>query len=165
MSKRIMNEVFNVANDNELPIYYTDTDSLHCNLEDVPRLESAYQVKYNKELNGKNLDGAVSEIYATKSIFLGKKSYIDVLESKDKDGNTITGYHTRLKGITLDGLENASKDYANGYFGLYEDLAKGTKKKIILNPFNEEENKQKVLFEFKVGKVKTRKKFIREVKF
>jgi hypothetical protein len=39
ISKRIMNEVFDVANDNNYPIYYTDTDSLHCNLEDVPKLK------------------------------------------------------------------------------------------------------------------------------
>ena len=174
MSKRIMNEVFDTANTNELPIYYTDTDSIHCNLEDVPTLEAKYKETYNKELNGKNLeqfhtdfnlDGAVEEIYAVKSIFLGKKSYIDVLESKDKDGKTITGTHIRLKGITEAGLEHSAKEYKDGYFGLYNDLAKGTKKKIILNPFNPDENKNKVLFEFKDGRVRTRKEFTREVKF
>ena len=87
MSKRIMNEVFNVANDNNYPIYYTDTDSLHLDLENVKKLEEKYKEVYNKELNGKNLEqfhtdfnleGAKSEIYATKSIFLGKKSYISM---------------------------------------------------------------------------------------
>ena len=39
------------------------------------------------------------------------------------------------------------------------------KKKIILNPFNEDENKQKVLFDFKNGKVSTKDKFEREVQF
>lgn len=174
MSKRIMNEVFDTANTNDLPIYYTDTDSIHCNLKDVPRLENAFRDIYNKELNGKNLEqfhtdfnlnGAVEEIYATKSIFLGKKSYLDVLESKDKDGNIITGTHIRLKGITEEGLAHTSKEYADGYFGLYKDLAKGTKKKIILNPFNEDENKQKVMFEFIEGRVRTRKEFTREVSF
>jgi hypothetical protein len=182
MSKRIMNEVFDTANTNELPIYYTDTDSIHCNLADVPTLEAKYKEAYNKELNGKNLEqfhtdfnmldkdnkprqGDNEEIYATKSIFLGKKSYMDVLESKDKDGNTITGTHIRLKGITEAGLEHVSKEYEDGYFGLYSDLAKGTRKKIILNPFNAEENKHKVLFEFKDGRVKTRKEFSREVSF
>ena len=174
ISKRIMNEVFDIANTNDLPIYYTDTDSIHCNLEDVPVLEEKYKEVYNKELNGKNLeqfhtdfnlDGAVEEIYAIKSIFLGKKSYIDVLESKDKDGNIITGTHIRLKGITEEGLKHSSKEYKDGYFGLYSDLSKGTKKKIILNPFNPDENKHKVLFEFKDGKVRTRKEFTREVSF
>jgi hypothetical protein len=174
MSKRIMNEVFDVANDNNYIIYYTDTDSLHCNMEDVPKLEAKYKERFNKELNGKeleqfhtdfNLDGACDEIYATKSIFLGKKSYMDVLESVDADGNKITGTHIRLKGITPEGAEHTSKEYDEGYFGLYKDLAIGTKKKIILNPFNKDENKNKVLFEFKQGRVFTRKEFIREVKF
>ena len=182
MSKRIMNEVFDVANTHALPIYYTDTDSIHCNLSDVPTLEKEYFKTYNKILNGVNLEqfhtdfelldengaprqGAGQEIYATKSIFLGKKSYIDVLESKDKDGNIINGYHIRLKGITEEGLLKASKEYKNDYLGLYTDLAKGTKKRIVLNPFNPDENKQKVLFEFKAGRVSTRKEFIREVAF
>ena len=130
------------------------------NYNDVPKLEKEYKIRYNKELNGKyleqfhtdfNLDGAGKDypIYATKSIFLGKKSYLDVLESKDKDGNTINGFHIRLKGITEEGLLQVSKKYKDSYLGLYTDLAKGIEKDIILNPFNEEENKQKVLFEFK----------------
>jgi hypothetical protein len=173
-SKRIMNEVFNIANDNGYPIYYTDTDSLHCNYEDVPKLEAKYEERYNRKLNGKQLEqfhtdfdlsGAADEIYATKSIFLGKKSYMDYLESKDKDGNVINGYHIRLKGITTEGLEHTAKAYENGYTGLYEDLARGTEKKIILNPFNIEDNKQKVLFAFTKGKVGTRNEFIRRVKF
>lgn len=176
MSKRIMNEVFDIANDHELPIYYTDTDSIHCKYDEVEKLEAEYKKKYNKELNGKNLeqfhtdfnlDGAGKDepIYATKSIFLGKKSYIDVLESKDKDGNIIKGYHIRLKGITEEGLLKASKEYVNSYEGLYTDLAHGIEKSIVLNPFNEDENKHKVLFEFKMGKVSTKKEFIRKVKF
>jgi len=174
MSKRIMNEVFNVANDNNYPIYYTDTDSLHLDLENVKKLEEKYKEVYNKELNGKNLEqfhtdfnleGATSEIYATKSIFLGKKSYIDLLESKDKDGNIIKGHHIRLKGITEEGLKDASKKYKNGYEGLYTDLARGEEIEITLNPLDEDDNKQKVMFEYKDGKVRTRKTFTRKVKF
>ena len=171
-----MNEVFDVANDNEYPIYYTDTDSLHCNYDDVPKLEAKYEERYGKKLNGKNLeqfhtdfdlDGACDEIYATKSIFLGKKSYMDYLESKDKDGKTITGFHIRLKGITEEGLDLAASEYKNGYIGLYQDLAKGKMKKMVLNPYDKVNNKKKALFEFKNGRVKTRPsdQFIREVKF
>ena len=173
MSKRIMNEVFNVANTEKAPIYYTDTDSLHCNLWDVNRINLAYWFKYKKQLTGVNLeqfhtdfdlDGANGEIYATKSIFLGKKSYYDKLESVDKDGNTIVGQHIRLKGITEAGLEHTSKKY-NGYENLYTELSKGEKIKFILNPFDESKNKNKVLFDFKEGKVSTKKEFTREVKF
>ena len=174
MSKRIMNEVFDVANDMSCAIYYTDTDSLHCNVADLHKLEGEYKTRYNKELNGTSLeqfhtdfalDGACGEIYATKSIFLGKKSYIDILESVDNLGNIITGTHIRLKGITTEGLEHAAKEYDNGHIGLYEDLSKGIEKKFILNPFNIDTNKNKVLFEFKQGRVSTRKEFIRKVKF
>jgi hypothetical protein len=177
-SKRIMNEVFNTANDNNYPIYYTDTDSIHMNFDDVKPLEDKYREKYGKELNGKNLEqfhidfdlhGACSEIYATKSIFLGKKSYIDYLESTDEKGNKITGYHKRLKGITEEGLEYTAKKYSKDknpeYFKLYEDLAKGKEIEILLNPHNVEKNKTKVLFEFKDGTVKTKSQFIRKVKF
>lgn len=168
MSKRIMNEVFDVANENGFPIYYSDTDSLHLNLEDVKPLEDKYREVYGKELNGKNLeqfhtdfslDGAVDEIYATKSIFLGKKSYLDCLESKDKDGNKITGFHIRLKGITEEGLNYEASKYKNSFEGMYEDLAKGEELNILLNP------KDKVLFEYKKGFVNTKGDFYRKVKF
>jgi len=179
MSKRIMNEVFDVANTEGFNIYYTDTDSLHCDLKDVNKLNLAYFYKYKKALIGTaleqfhtdfDLDGAVSEIYATKSIFLGKKSYIDYLESTNEKGETIHGHHIRLKGITEAGLEHTAKTYSEDkktpeYFKMYEDLAKGTVKTIVLNPFNPDTNKNKVLFEFKQGKVSTRKEFSRKVKF
>jgi hypothetical protein len=157
-SKRIMNEVFDVANDNGLPIYYTDTDSLHCNFDDVSILESKFEEKYNRELTGKQLeqfhvdfdlkgaDGGC-DIYATKSIFLGKKSYMDVLECVNKDGSIVTGHHLRLKGITVEGLKHAAKK-AGSYLGLYSILANSREIEILLNPFDVEKNEQKVLFEF-----------------
>ena len=45
-----------------------------------------------------DMAGAVSEIYAIESLFLGK-TYIDILESTDKYGNTINSEHIRMKGI------------------------------------------------------------------
>lgn len=174
MSKRIMNEVFDVANDNDIVIYYTDTDSMHCKRADVNKLQDKYRERYNKELGGKgleqfhsdfDLEGAVKEVYAIKSIFLGKKSYFDYLESIDKEGNIIHGYHIRLKGITKEGIDHEAKKYVDSYLGLYNKLATGDKIKMILNPYNSEEESQKVLFEFKSGNVSTRTQFIREVKF
>ena len=173
-SKRIMNEVFDIANTEKFPIYYTDTDSLHCDLKDVNKLNLAYFYKYKKALIGSNLEqfhtdfklkNAATEIYSKKSIFLGKKSYIDRLESTDKNGNTINGYHIKLKGITTEGLEHACKNYDNNPFKMYTALAKGEKIKMILNPYNEQENSNKVLFEFKCGKVRTRNEFSRQVSF
>ena len=174
MSKRIMNEVFDIANTEGYNIYYTDTDSIHCDLKDIEGLNTAYLKKYNKQLIGNqmgqfhtdfDLEGAASEIYATISIPLGKKSYLDVLESKNDKGETINGYHIRLKGITKEGLEHEAKKYDDSYLGLYKELAKGKEIEMILNPFNPDENKNKVLFEFKEGKVRTRKEFTRVVRF
>ena len=142
-SKRIMNEVFNVANDNNLPLYYTDTDSMHCNYDDVKILESKFREKYKKELTGKDLgqfhidfdlDGAKDEIYATKSIFLGKKCYIDKLESKNENGKIINGLHYRLKGMSDDGLKATSKRKFNGnMFELFTHLI-DNELKMPLNP-------------------------------
>ena len=42
---------------------------------------------------------ANSEIYAIESLFLGNKTYIDILEPTDKDGETINSEHIRMKGI------------------------------------------------------------------
>ena len=174
MSKRIMNEVFNVANDAKLVIYYSDTDSMHLNLEDIAKLEKLYYDTYRRELKGKQLgqfhtdfelEGAVGEIYATKSIFLGKKTYMDKLESVDENGKKIEGYHIRMKGITKEGLEHAAKQYDNSYLDLYQELMTGVEKEILLNPTNDETNKEKVMFQFGNNFVKTRGDFVRTVKF
>ena len=88
MSKRIMNKVFNCADDLNIKIYYQDTDSIHMNYDDVPRLCKYYKHKCNQELFGNglgnfhidfDLPGSVSEIYSKESLFVGKKTYIDVL--------------------------------------------------------------------------------------
>ena len=46
-----------------------------------------------------SMDKSNSEIYAIESLFLGKKTYIDISESTDKDGMTIHSEHSRVKGI------------------------------------------------------------------
>jgi len=177
MSKRIMNEVFDIANSNNLPIYYTDTDSMHIQAVDVQRLENAYRVTYNKELTGKNLGqfhtdfnmkGACGDIVAVKSIFLGKKSYIDKIKSVDADGDTIYDHHIRLKGITKEGIDHCVKTHFDGDpLTMFEHLAKGNEQVMILNPFDEEQNKQKATFVFKGGKVFIEKcgNFKRTLKF
>ena len=57
-----------------------------------------YTYKYGLELVGEDfgnfhvdvdLYGATSEIYVVESVFLGNNTYIDMLESTDKHGNTI----------------------------------------------------------------------------
>ena len=111
------------------------------------------------------MKGACGEIYSIKSIFLGNKAYIDKLESIDKDGNVINSYHIRLKGITEAGLNDSIKKHNNNPFDLFEDLSNGISKDIILNPFDEANNKSKVMFQFLNGTVSTRSEFIRKIKF
>jgi hypothetical protein len=168
-SKRIMNEIFNICNDNNYIVYYTDTDSIHLDFKDVKSLESKYKEKYNKNLNGKNLEqfhpdfdleGADSEIYSTEFLCLGKKSYIDKLECINKDGSIINDYHIRLKGITEDGLNHEVKNFNGDYMKMYENIADGNTINFLLNP----KEGKKVLFDFKNGSVSTRTAFYREVK-
>ena len=92
------------------------------------------------------------------------KISMDYLESVDDQGKKIYKYHVRMKGITKEGLEYASKQYDNSYRGLYRELMY-KKKKIILNPYDAENNSQKVLFEFTKNEVKTKDTFERELSF
>ena len=124
MSKTIMNEPMVLAEDLGISIAYQDTDSMHVPRKDSQRLETAYKQKYGKELLGAGegsygqfstdfefpdawhfRDGKfrkvekaikpVGEVKAIRSIFLGKKSYID--ELSDDAGNV--AWHMRMKGI------------------------------------------------------------------
>jgi len=51
ISKRIINEVICTAEDNEIEIYYTD--SQHLGADDIERLRKLYKEKYGRELVGK----------------------------------------------------------------------------------------------------------------
>ena len=87
-----------------IDVYYQDTDSLHIEEADVPKLASAYKEKYGAELIGSQLGQFHCDfdpikpgvpVHSKKLIALGKKSYLDVLE--DDEGNQ--AYHIRMKGI------------------------------------------------------------------
>lgn len=106
-SKRIMNEVMCLAEDNDIDLYYQDTDSMHLRDEHIPILSKVFKETYGRELIGKGLGQFHSDfdlpgctnIVATKSIFLGKKCYIDKLEGTNSKGEKETGFHIRMKGI------------------------------------------------------------------
>lgn len=144
-SKRIMNEVYDIANTHNCPLYYSDTDSIHCNLDDIKTIETEYKKKYNKVLIGDQLeqfnndfkmDNAVSEIYSSKSIFIAPKAYIDNIVSTDKDGKQISDLHYRLKGVNTQGMEHYANTHHNGdIFKVYEnELARGHIVEFCLNP-------------------------------
>lgn len=141
-SKNIMNKVMCLGEDLGLKQYTQDTDSIHIDYDEVKILGDKYRKKYNTELIGNDmgqfhidfdLKGSSwtdengieheNDIWATDSIFLGKKCYIDKLESRDKDNKPIYGHHIRMKGITHDSIEyTAKKDFGGDYLKLYEHL-------------------------------------------
>jgi len=144
MSKRIMNEVMCCAEDNGIDIYYQDTDSMHLKDADIPKLGEAFQTKYDRILIGDALGQFHSDfelndcknIVCTRSIFLGKKCYIDELQGTNKNGEKETGYHIRMKGIPEKVIEYTYKK--QGYknpFDMYEALYKG--KEIIFDLTND----------------------------
>ena len=103
-----MNKVFSCAYDINIKIYYQDTDSIHMNYDDVPKIVDRYKQTYNQYLVGEylgkfhvdfELDGSVSDIYSKENYFLGKKPYIDSLESTDEYGSVINTEHIRMRGI------------------------------------------------------------------
>ena len=115
-SKHLMNRVMCTAEQNDIDIYYQDTDIITLKEEDLELLADRFYEKYGKELIGTNLGqyhcdfdsiasreqiseakskGIEYKVWSKQLIALGKKSYLNILE--DNLGNT--GYHARMKGI------------------------------------------------------------------
>lgn len=135
MSKRIMTEVMATAQDYRLPIYYTDTDSIHIDRSSIEPLSNYYRQRFGRELIGKNLgqfhsdfpDSPSGEMYISRYfIGVGKKAYLDVLV--DSKGNVT--HHARLKGIPEQAILNEARsrnatNYLAGLYNLYADLYNG----------------------------------------
>ena len=110
MSKRIISEVFCLAEDLGHEIYYTDTDSGHFRESQINELASEFKKKYGRDLIGtdlgqfhcdfENISNDASMPVSVKSLFLEKKSYIDLLQ--DNKGNI--AFHVRMKGISASSL-------------------------------------------------------------
>ena len=102
-------------------------------------------------------------IYASKSLFLGKKSYIDELKGTDDEGNIKTGYHIRMKGIPNSCIEYTTlKEGYKNPFELYLDLYNGKEIAFDLT----ENGKKTNFFNFKSDyTVYTKTDFTRNIKF
>jgi hypothetical protein len=113
-----MNELFTTAEDSGIHIFYQDTDSGHYYKKDIAQLRQIYNKKYNRELIGKNLgqfhsdfaeiDKGIESI-AAKSIFVGKKSYIDMLTNEKGS----VAFHCRLKGVKQDVIAITANEIFN----------------------------------------------------
>lgn len=175
-SKRIMNRVFGVAHELDISIYYQDTDSMHIKDSDVKIIEQAYDDKYAlsglPRLIGKNLGqfhcdfdlpSAIDPV-SVRSIFLGKKTYIDDLEGKDRKGKKVTGQHCRFKGIPNECIRvKANEDYGGDMFKLYSDMLRNNKK--ITFDLCKGINRTRPMFKNENGTVRSLPKFEREVQF
>ena len=155
MSKRIMNEVICLAEDNNLNIYYQDTDSMHIDEHQVKILADKFKEKYGRDLIGKDMgqfhcdfddkfeDGSKCDsVVSLESYYLGKKCYIDKLL---KEGCNNKGYpkseisfHIRMKGITSDSIRlyNDSTIRKGDCMKIYEKLYNDKKIKfdMLANP-------------------------------
>ena len=120
MSKQIMNKVFSCASGLDVETYYHDTGSTHLNYDAADEIVKRYKQKQNQELVGDglgnphvgfNMDGAATEIYGVRNLFLGKETYISILEPTDKDCNTINSQHLRYRRIPTSCIKyKASQD-------------------------------------------------------
>jgi hypothetical protein len=98
---------------------------MHIKVEHVPVLEAAFREKYHRELIGSNMGQFHSDFapvsnsgeipFTTRSIFLMKKMYLDVLT----DSTGEIGYHVRGKGLTQNSIK-AHGDLVNLYESLYQ---------------------------------------------
>lgn len=182
MSKRIMNEVMNTANENDIEILYQDTDSMHIHKKDIKKLEDLFYKKYGRSLRGGNLgefhndlegyfQGNIFDCVSDLCIILGKKAYLDVLKidfesSKNKyiiEKNNLDieklknerQYHIRLKGVGSFAFKQNYKDIIKAYKDLYE----GKELEFDLT-------KGSVKFEItNMNQVLQKNNFIRKVKF
>ena len=67
------------------------------------------------------MDGAVTEIYGVESLLLGKPTYIDMLESTDQDGNTISSEHIRCRGIPTSCITYKASQEEITALGIYKE--------------------------------------------
>ena len=69
-----------------------------------------------------DLYGATSQIYAVESLFLGKKTYTDILESTDKHGKTINSEHIGMKGIPTPCIKYYAEQHNLTVLDLYKKV-------------------------------------------
>lgn len=176
MSKRIMNEVFDIAQANNLKIYYQDTDSMHIGYQDLQVLERKFKEKYGRELEGKDLGNfhvdfelqdsngdEAHNVKAVESYFLGKKMYIDQLVG-EVNNKEVSGYHIRMKGIPQGCFHHKCKEMNISPMQMYEKI----------NGLCKEEEEDQITFDLTKGntlfkrtkdhKMVTLKEFTRRIK-
>lgn len=151
MSKRIMNEVFDVVEDD---VYYTDTDSMFITKNGLNKLSKTnpnligsrpQQFHIDFEMKGEGVKGV-------EALFLAPKTYCVKLTN---DAGEVD-YHLRMKGISKNAIDEKIKDYDSPYH-MFEKL---TEEKLMFDLLAGD----KVRFEFLGNlQVRTVKEFQRTV--
>ena len=164
MSKRIMNEVICLAEDNHIDVYYQDTDSIHIKKCDVNSLARAFEASYGRPLTGSSMgqfhvDFPLinnKDTWSKQSIFLGKKCYIDCLINTEGEEQSFI----RMKGIPEEVIRTTCKEIGITEYDLYNELYDG--KEIDFNLLK----KKCPSFEFlKDFGIRCKQKFNRKIKF
>lgn len=181
-TKSIMSEVMTTAQDENIPIYYQDTDSMMLHDDDIPRLEEVFMNKYGRKLVGKDLGQFSSDlkaeddseacgkkiknIYATEGIFVGKKAYILKVECVDEEGKVYdAGYHSRCKGVNTQSIEHLlSKPEHKGrdILDIYNDWYQGKSYDLDLTAG---QTVCSMDINLKTNTIHNRQSFIRNIKF
>lgn len=185
-SKRIMNEVICLEDNDFCPIYYQDTDSIHIDKNYISILEDKFEKLYNKKLIGTNLGNMHNDFdelpnaFATYHISLGKKMYLDVVSDGKQEK-----IHYRMKGIPLINVKYHANKYCQGkdenekLINLYKYIY-GYDANLTLNDKGQKyilkHNLPKNIFAFDIlktntsfimqkdGTIKNKDKFVRNVK-
>ena len=102
----------------------------------MPEIAERYKQNYNQDLVGDylgnfhvdfTLKGAKKDepIYSTESLFLGKKTYIDMLESTDNDNKIINAEHIRMRGIPTSCIKYEADKNDITVLDIYKSLYEG----------------------------------------
>ncbi len=135
MSRRIMNEVIDTADNVGIEMLYSDTDSIHLinNNNDLDRLAESYKQKYYRDLVGSNLGQFHSDfnfpghrdIYAVATYIVDKKVYYDKIRGINlQTGEEEFTNHIRFKGMNKHGLKEQIIKYGSEE-ELYKALISG----------------------------------------
>ena len=184
-SKRVMNQVMALAEDNNINIYYQDTDSMQLEDGKTELLERLYYEKYNRKLVGKELGQFSSDfspsisipllndkkrkiknIYAIESYFVGKKAYINKLEIECEEGKIWDGgFHIRCKGVNMSSIEHLLKQpehREHNIMDIYKGWYNGEEYALDLTAG---ETVCSMNIDLKSNTITNRKSFIRNIKF
>ena len=122
-------EVTSIAEDLGFECCYTDTDSIHVDLEAIPHIYKRYEELYNKELYGEGLQqfnndhkikvrlangkkGKCTNVYAICCWLLGKQLYTDLnVGTHPETGKQVQEWHIRAKGFPTDAIKYHCKKY------------------------------------------------------